>query len=272
MKKSFIRGGLALGLFGSLAGAAVGCGGGESVDVQPSPYRTEAGFCAELAEAVCTEQVLNKCYLSSSDSLSEDMDRCIQAVKGSTFCNPASRQYHQDPAESCVKAYGQVYRDARIDQNELDDIAEACNLTFNDGRPEGNTCQVDADCAFEEGLRCVGKPGGAKTCRVPVEVAPGDACGEPEEICEPTHYCGPGDGCIVRPGEGDACDETVPCGTGTTCLADMCVALRANGQNCGGDEQCSGGFCITPPGTTMGTCGSAVELASTNVYCEPFLP
>lgn len=269
---SLIKGGAALGVFGWLASSAVACGSDNTVDLQPSPYRTEAGFCTELAEALCGGEVLDNCYLSSNDSMAEDREKCLDAVEGSDFCNPNSRQYHQDAAEGCVTAQERAYRDARLDRGELADIKAACDLAFNDGRTEGNTCQVDADCATEEDLRCVGKPGAEQTCQIPVEIAPGDSCGAAEEVCEPTHYCGSDDACIVRRAEGDSCDPTRPCEEGTLCLGQVCVALIGNGESCGADEQCEGGFCITTPGSSMGTCGSAVELASTNTYCAPFLP
>ncbi len=272
MMKSLIKGSVALGLFGWLTSSLVACGDDNTVDLQPSPFRTEAGFCAELAKVVCSDEVLNSCYLSSSDSLAQDRDSCIDAVQDSDFCNPNSRQYHQDRAEACVAAQQTAYRDARLDQSELDAIKAACDIVFNDGRLEGNTCQADADCATEDDLFCVGKPGAEHTCQTPVEVMPGDSCAQPEEICAPTHYCGSDDACIVRRSVGDDCDPTRPCGQGSLCLGQVCVELLANGESCGADEQCEGGFCITPPGNSMGTCGSAVELASTNTYCAPFLP
>ncbi|MEM1031433.1 MAG: hypothetical protein AAGN82_13880 [Myxococcota bacterium] len=251
---------------------ASGCGNGETVEVGPSPLRTETGFCEVLAEEVCNAEVLDRCYLSSDETREDDARRCVTAVQSSTFCNPEDRTYHPEPAEGCVDAYESVYRDGRIETGELEVIAAACDPVFNDGRVEGGSCEVDADCAAETGLECVGKPGGSQTCQIPVVITPGESCAASEEICEPTHFCGADDACVVRREVGEACEPTRPCEEGLACTEGTCVALAGNGSDCTDDAECDGGFCIRPPDNETGTCGSAAELASTNVYCAPFLP
>jgi len=91
-------------------------------------------------------------------------------------------------------------------------------LGVEEGRPEGDSCEVDADCT-------------------PGRVCVFDVC---TDTCSSDASCGSGQRCV----QGDF---------GTACVGDA-SALCADGSPCPAGTECSDGACRTPCGEGVGTC------------------
>jgi hypothetical protein len=128
----------------------------------------------------------------------------------------------------------------------------------------GQPCKLDSECGA--GTFCnVGYTFGATTC-VPL-LAHG--------ICENHTHCQSGR-CAQVCIDPNRCQESPPpstaswtcvdksdcCDAGSRCLNGRCFVLRADGGECGEDNQCVTGHC------TFGRCGTSTICASTGTVCK----
>jgi hypothetical protein len=260
-------------------GLAVGCGGGsDTIAPPPSPYETEQGFCQLLAEAACTQAVVENCYLSDpsdAEQFEDDVASCqAQAAKPSA-CNPNGYAYRRDGAEACVAAVGAAYADGKLNMDEIEAASEACLAVYSGGKGVGASCSADHECNYAQGLTCAIELGKDPTCQEVVIAAPGAKCGDGNAVCEEGYHCNVDASiCGQDNGIGETCSETQPCEDGAICGGGgTCEAKLSNGSTCVDPFECAGGFCVKAQGASTGTCGSTVTLSPTNAgTCGVFLP
>jgi hypothetical protein len=253
---------------------AVGCTVETVNEPPPGPqytYPSEADFCAAIAAAECTDQVVDACYASVPEKLAEDRAKCVAARTDPARCNPSSFAYFPQFADACVASRAKIYTDAELTKQEIEDDYEACLPVFSRGGRDGSACTIDIDCDTSTDLRCVIK-GTTGTCRNPVEAAGGDECTAPDTVCADTHYCD-GSNCLTRKNAGAACSDVILCGEDLKCDAtsSTCVAKLGGGETCLVDEDCQG-FCILTAGETDGTCAGKIVLEISSQTCDSFQP
>jgi len=250
----------------------VACADTETSEPAGPAYGSETAFCKAVAEVVCNSNVVTACYGSSDATLPDDTASCVEQYSRQANCNAGAFPYNSAGAEGCIAAMKAAYADATINQTDLDNIADACLPVFSSGGPEGTICDIDSDCDGAANLRCVIKAGEG-SCQVPEEIAPGQNCGQPQQVCEEGYYCGSDDACIVRPGVDGDCSETKPCVETALCIDAVCVAKTDNGGTCTEDGACVGGFCVMATGAPDGTCAAQYGLSPTTAgSCTAFLP
>lgn len=262
----------------ALLASAVALGGcSVSTDEDPggtSPFATEAGFCAALAEAECNDQVVTACFGSDEAALESDRSRCVSAREGE--CNPQNLEYNSAAAEVCINARKAALADAQITRVEIKAAEEACLAVFSGGGASGATCSGHADCDTPAGLRCVVKPGAASgNCAEPTSIGGGSDCSASNAVCNDGFYCSAesGDICREQPAEGDDCSAAAPCAEGFKCsvaTGGVCLAKGQGGDTCATGDDCAGGFCSKPTGAAAGACSSTEQLASTSQSCDAF--
>lgn len=246
----------------------------EEPDGSTSPYATESGFCAALAEAECNDQVVTGCFGSDEASLPSDRSKCISARKN--LCNPQGLDYNSGAAQTCIAARRSALADAQLTMVELAAAEKACLEVFSRGGASGASCSADVDCDTADDLRCVIKPGAASgNCAEPTFVDGGVDCSAPNAVCNEGFYCSAESGNICReqPAEGDDCSASAPCAEGFNCsvaTGGVCLAKGQGGDSCASAGECAGGFCSKPTGAANGTCTSTDQLTSTSQSCDSF--
>lgn len=249
------------------------CGG---PDVLPQPqddaYATKAKFCMALGKAVCNGKLVQACYLSADEALTDDTQKCATAAAAACEANPLP--YNRKGAEGCLAAQRDALADAVLSKDEVAKVALACHVAFSESGALGEDCSSDAECFGPDGLFCVDKPGAAAgTCQTPSEVEAGKSCASEDAVCAADFYCNAAvSSCIERPSVGQACDANTPCGVSGVCDAGTCKAKAVNGSDCSQGAECEGGFCVIAVGATAGKCGSQEVLASTSKSCDDYLP
>lgn len=267
--------------------ALAGCGTKETTEIPGPPYPTASSYCQALAEAVCSQAVVQACFGSTADSLAADTANCVNNYSQGPNCNPGGYAYDNRNGKSCIEIIAAMYSDGRLASDELaavqtiiltDDGRLACLAAFNAGRGTGAPCMGDEECNVSDNLRCVVTSSGAGSCQIPVVTGPAEPCAEAAQQCDEAQdlYCGSDLQCIRKPDVGGTCsltDPIVPCREDAQCVVDTCQAKIANGVTCTLDEQCEGGFCVKALAATSGTCSGVLVLnQTTERACEPFLP
>ena len=241
----------------------------------PPPYPTVADFCAKLAEVVCNDEVVEVCYGSDDASLEQDKQSCVAAFMTTPRCNP-NIPYHHEGAEACIAAWQEVYADASVSAEQLEEAEEACLETFYDELGILNMdCVYDHECDVMAGLTCVVKPGAASgTCQELDEVAGGYPCDDIDQLCITGFYCDPeSNACLARKGVGQSCDTEILCQESALCSAPVdgtCEAKLANNEDCTADEQCTGGLCNKASGSAEGVCAATIPLYQNGAVCDDF--
>lgn len=248
------------------------CGGREPTETDPSlPYPTEADFCDALAEAECSQKVVEVCYGSDSTTLAEDKAACRAARKEK--CNPDALPYHPEKAEDCLLARQQGVADTVWTRDELEKVRLACLPVFSKEGPEGAACTADHDCDTGSDLRCIVKLGSFEgVCGAAKPVSGGEDCSDPLATCKDGFYCDPDvSHCLANPVENQACSTTKPCAADFFCTSfeeGTCVAKTKNGGSCEADALCAGGFCVGMTHSTPGVCSATLPLTITSATCD----
>ncbi len=264
----------------ALAGGMALAACGDEGPAQPPAVdlvANEAGFCRELAKALCNPTVVTACYGSVDKTLPDDTNKCIQAAALPAHCHTPGLPYHEVGAQGCIAAGAAAYADAKINADEQATFKKACLVAFSNAAPKGSKCGIDADCDANAGLRCLVK-GDSGTCQVPRPVMNGEDCSAADSICSDEFYCDAGSHCVAKQTAGKSCDAKTPCVSTASCSIPMgmtagtCAAKKGNGEACASPGECTGSFCVKPTGQTMGKCAAQVTLSQTDSEsCSLFL-
>ncbi|MCA9622163.1 MAG: hypothetical protein KC731_24235 [Myxococcales bacterium] len=250
----------------------IGCGGVDESEPQPDPNETEQGFCAALAEVICSQAVVEACYLSDSSTLAADTESCVERASRASVCNPAGLPYDKSGAQSCLAATKAMYGDAKLGTEELEAQRRACLKAFSRGGDAGTACVVDEDCDGAGGLRCVKKVTGEASCQIPKEVGGGADCSAADAVCGEGFYCSESANCVAREAVNEACSDLMLCVEDAICTADVCLAKKANSTLCAEDSECLGGFCIKKTGENTGQCGGFIPVDFDSAVCGLLTP
>jgi hypothetical protein len=249
-----------------------GCGGTETEPAAANPFASESGFCQQLAEAICVEDVVKACYLSDSANLEDDADVCAELAGAPGICNPQGYAYNADGAAECVEKTRQMYEDAQLTAAELKAQGIACAKVFSAGGAVGASCSFDHQCDGSASLRCVTKLDGTGTCQVPALAAAGADCSAPDAVCGTGLYCNETDNCVAREEESGDCSETQLCIETAVCTNNVCLGKSENAAICANASECLGGFCLKKTGENTGQCGSFIPLTFDGAACVPLTP
>ncbi len=222
--------------------------------------RTRAEFCADWAEAACSDDTVTACQATQDTCRAAQQDYC-QEVVPVTFSDARG--------DACIDAVGDAYSDADLTGTELDTVRRlggGCSGIVTGTRALGQSCDTDNDCDRSNGVACVrrGGPAGG-ICQVPEEVGPGQPCSDPAQTCSTGFYCD-GNNCIASKGAGQACQNDVECAPAGLCGPDdTCVTRRAVGAVCASDDECESGLCYEVAGES--TCAELVRLSPAEDLC-----
>ncbi len=250
-------------LAGALGGA---CGGSSGVD-----YTEIASFCQALAQADCSQPVVQDCYGSSAATLPTDTQSCVARRASPEVCNPLNLDYHAAYAQPCVDAHTAAYGTAELDPAALQSMTQACLPVFNQGGEQGSHCSADTDCDAGGGLSCVLHQS-TGSCEAPTTVMPGSSCADPSAVCTAGYFCEASGYCVAEPSQGQACSATLACSPGLRCdsSGDVCAGQLQDDSPCTEATDCVGGVCITT--STGGVCAANYTFAVGSATCTGFLP
>lgn len=251
---------------GTLCGACIVKEDEEPIDTGPVyKYPTSTAFCQALAEAECSQVIIDECA-------SGDRNSCIGARSQLSVCNPLNLPYNPAEAEKgCLDVVKSIHTDGRLTRTELEDREEACRNVFSRRGAAGTSCQADHDCDTVSGLRCVMKPGQTQgLCVQPIEVSGGNDCSDPAAVCDENFYCNEDSYCIASPGLDKDCDELKPCQDGLKCEGGKCLAKLATNETCTADAECASTFCARPKTASEGVCTDDYEFDKLYQTCNGY--
>lgn len=250
-------------------------------DDEPDKFKDKAGFCNEWAIEACNTTIVEEC--------ADDKDDCRAGQRA--FCNsliPASK-YNKAGASECIDAVGQAYVDGSLDAEEraiVEELAGSCSRVVTGNGEQGDSCDENLDCASDQNLECVIKPGEPSgECQEPREVGGGDDCDGDADVCESGTFC---DGelllCRTLRSLDDTCSAALPCDDETMCLNEAgelvadpvegeeleegtCAARGGNQDDCTVNKECLSGICS--PG---GKCVNKIDIRGDSTFnsCENF--
>jgi hypothetical protein len=257
----------ALALVGGALGA--GCGGTPAVD-----YSVETSFCEALAQADCSQPIVQACYGSGSnaDLLAVDVQTCITFRTTPEVCNPLMLPYHGDFAQPCIDAHTAAYVNGQLDAAAVVAMTQGCLPVLNKAGAVTTQCTADTDCDVGSGLYCVTHQGAKGTCQTPTTVAPGSACTAAADECMGGYFCETSGYCVANPAKGAACSATVACGANLRCDAttNLCADQLQDGSPCTEPSDCTGGVCIST--NSGGVCAATYTFAVGSATCVSFVP
>ena len=126
-------------------------------------------------------------------------------------------------------------------EKQWTDLAGPCGSMWVGASPAGSPCGVDVESfVCGAGTSCIL---GLDLCgKCEAAAAIGEACGTggTGARCAPDGTCKDGQ-CVARPLPGEACDATLPCATGVSCVTGKCVAptIVGEGASCDADHRCA---------------------------------
>jgi hypothetical protein len=278
-------------IFAPLAALAIGCTVKSETEPQPGPtfkYPTEASFCEAIAQAECSSALVDACYGGSDDATNAtNTDSCVAIRSASEVCRSlpgyagadlGGVRYNPEVAVACVESRRQIFADAELRRQELEDNEVACRGVFSKARAAGASCEADVDCDTLNGLSCIVKAGEIDgACGEPAIVGGGLDCTGDDAVCADGFYCdGDSGACLGVATAGKDCGASKPCDEGLSCAGPsdgaVCVEKLADGSDCKVDDECAGTFCDKPISTDDGVCSSSLELNKFAASCDAFRP
>lgn len=249
------------------AALPLGCKGEEE---EPDPLATRAGFCDAWAEAACSQAVIDACNVAEvADCRSTQSVYCLSLLP---------RQYQSsDQAEACVTAVGSAYADGDLTADELAIVTRLgapCDRLSTGTSDDGESCEANDDCNTARGSTCIKKLGAAEgTCGVPEEVAAGDACDAPTQVCKAGYYCN-AENCVTYKKTGVACTGDYMCKPEDHCVIEApategtCEPRADLSDACISDDDCQSHYCAIAQDATEGKCASKLRLGINEPLCD----
>jgi hypothetical protein len=240
-------------------------------------FGDESSFCEALAQADCSEQAVNACYLPTASTFATDTDACVAYRASYDQCNPKNLPYHPEGAAGCIAAHQNLYGSApSLNPGLLAAAQQACAAVFNNGGETSSPCTADSDCDVGSGLVCLLRASGMGSCQTPVPTSPGESCASPAAQCVDnggatnTFYCESSFHCVSDQVAGQMCGAGVPCSTGLRCVSGICETQLPDQASCTANGDCQGGFCISV-GTGSICAGQPAPLAIGAPSCTTFI-
>lgn len=238
-------------------------------EVPPDPLATATGFCSAWAERACATDVVENCNANSADDCrATQTDFCADLL-------PAA--YSSAHAGECLDAVAAAYSDAKLTPTEINLVTHlggACAQLSKGTVAKGGSCSKSEQCDTAGGLDCIIKEGDTKgSCEEPEEIAAGEDCTGPAQVCKSGYFCSDGN-CIAQRANGKTCDGDYACKPESHCVvaegedAATCVAKLALNETCAADGECASGYCAIGKGDTEGSCASTIVLTRTEPLCE----
>lgn len=249
------------------AGLVSSCGGEDDDD----PLASVSGFCNEWAKRACSDAVQLNCSSGSPEECQNAQSNfCLDLIPDDL--------YTKTGAKECLAAVEMAYRDGDLDGQELalvTELAGDCTSILSGDGEEGETCMEDVDCDVSTGLVCVRRldePSGE--CHVPVPVAGGEDCDDPELVCPSNAYCTEDRSCRAKQDEGEVCSSTEPCKSGLNCVetpdagVGVCVEKLGASEECRVASDCESGICREA--TDGRICARLIRLDINQPICDDF--
>lgn len=266
--------------FGLLAAAAPGCGSNdtepEGTPVEVEKYPDQAAFCNGIAQAECSQAVLDSCVVSGKPACVAAVQQSCMAQASDVTRGVIASNYPtgKKAAEACIQKVTEAYADAKIEGTEHAAIKAACGEVFRGSKTAGFECKSDIDCSV--GLGCYLTAADQGTCETLKTIALGDDCGAKGSVCDKGLYCGSDQACIKRKAVGSECQAfTKPCLENLLCAnvdamsgLGKCEAKKAQGTECTSDDECDSNFCALIGQKNL--CVNALTLGAGAPACQNF--
>jgi hypothetical protein len=148
--------------------------------------------------------------------------------------------------------------------DSMSDTLSPCDVVYSGSKALGEACESSAECASRTDgeVDCDGLD---NVCAVTRRGAAGDPCTSScEAYGEGGYICSSVANPDLDPHESVQCfrEEGLTCGPDLTC-----EALRANGESCTNDDQCTTGHWCASDGTTAPICAPQVGVGGA---CQPY--
>ena len=239
-------------------------------DTPPNPLATPSGFCKAWAENACQPLVLEDCNTPApEDCQGTQSEFCLDIIP---------RAYSSEHAKECLAAVKAAYKDGDLTAEELAvviKLAAPCDQLSKGIATDGESCEKNDDCNTADGFSCIIKLGASEgTCAEPEEVAAGEACDGPAQVCAEGYFC-TGEYCVVNKKPGAACDGDFQCKPEDHCAPDAtdatistCQARAALSDDCTSDQDCQSSYCAIAKDETTGKCASKIRLSLNEPLCD----
>jgi len=225
------------------------------------PELTRGDFCADWAEAACSEETVDRCQAADVDACRlSQADYCLALVP---------QDFDAARSRECLSAVRAAYRDGDLSATELRTVQRLdtpCDRLARGPAGEGDSCDADSDCATPDGFECVRK-GGAEmgTCQQAEPAAAGESCAAAQQTCSGNFFCN-GANCVAFFALGATCTSNEECGPEARCQGDECTARAGTGADCTEDEDCVSNVCLDFEGGR--TCTDRLVLARSEPFCD----
>jgi len=224
--------------------------------------RTREEFCADWADAACSEETLSACQaLDAAACEKSQAEACLDLVP---------KNFSDSKGAACIDAVRAAYQDGDLRGTELSvvfNLSGPCALIIKGPGAVGDDCSDDNDCNAPDGLRCVKKSANDEgSCQTPVVVGPGRDCSGAAQMCEVGFYCN-GENCVESKAAGRDCEHADECASGLFCNQDgKCEAGRRVSESCDTDQECQSGVCLENGEARV--CTDRVVLARSEPICD----
>jgi len=237
-------------------------------DTPPDPLATRVGFCQAWAERACSEEVVADCNARTTAACQDTQsDFCLGIIP---------ENYSSAHAKECLDAVGDAYADGNLTADELAvvlKLAEPCDKLSSGTQTDGESCRASDECDTAGGFTCITKAG-AKTgaCGKPEEVAAGEACDGPAQVCRDGYFCN-GENCVVYKKTGASCEGDYMCKPEDRCVIETdatsgtCEARAELSEDCKSDDDCQSHYCSIEEDSTSGICAARIRLGVHEPLC-----
>jgi hypothetical protein len=233
----------------------------------PDPLAKPEGFCQAWAERACQPDVVEFCNAKSVETCQDSQtDFCLSILPGN---------FTSQHAEECLNAVQDAYSDATLDSGELAIVrrlAAPCDQLSKGTRTSGQSCSDNNECNTADGFSCILKLGvETGVCAKPEEVAAGEACDGPTQVCKAGYFCN-AENCVAYKKTGGTCDGDYQCKLEDHCVKEAdadtgtCEVRADLNEVCSQDADCQSGYCAE--GGTEKTCASTIRLSRTEPLCD----
>jgi hypothetical protein len=213
-------------------------------------------ICADNAWCDSSDNFTCKARVAAGGMCTTD-DQCLDGSCTSSMCVA-----HKPLGASCMSSTectnGAI---CLMGTCQHSDVGKRCNPSEPCPSPlfcaDDDTCQAP----FALGQSCTLSTSG---CAAGLYCNPSYVCANPLSPdagcsgfrtgeCTTGYYCNRDDHCAPEPGQGEACDSTIPCGSGLYCYQQKCVAQLGTGAECFDNTDCQSGVCDFSYGCLAGS-------------------
>jgi hypothetical protein len=225
-----------------------------------TPSTTPTSYCQQYALRVC-EAVSPACLMPTADCSANRLANCAAQEQNAAAAGLGFIPANADACLGKVSAvYGKLNQGSvALQPSDLQILNGVCDQVYRGSSSANQACSADADC--RSNLVC-----DKGYCGIASMVGQGEGCANVGEYCPPGFYCGNPTGvyvCMSKVALNGACDGSLPCLEGLSCVGGTCGTPLDIGYACTSDQDCGSEFCEP----YAGKCAQDVRFANGSAAC-----